>query len=68
MAQRGTLPVLQYRGKIRATMRRAESALNSLRTYQTKHPNNPPFSAPDLQKIVDVVTILTASLAARIKV
>lgn len=68
MAQRGILPVLQYRGNIRRLLRRAQHYLETLLRYDERHPGNTVFTDPQTVKIVEVKALVTASLARRVKV
>jgi len=68
MAQRGILPVLQFRGRIRAMMRGGKNRMAQLQRYNAAHPDNPPFTDPQIAKMLEVENILAASLANRIKV
>lgn len=68
MAQRGVLPVLQFRGRVRSLMKGGKARMEQLLRYQGAHLENPPFTDAQELKILDVKNILAASLAARVKV
>lgn len=68
MAQRGILPVLQFRGRIRSTMRGTEKKLEQLIKYTVNHPANPPYTPAQLVQMLAVKDLVTASLANRVKV